>query len=239
MTSPPREGARVLALVATPRYAGSASIDGWGLCPGGFESWDIRRHGSLDAKARSLAARARLLILRHRPGHIVLGVPIRDDWRCVILRKYLHAFLAARNQVAHIRESRAARRLVLGRERGPGRGALDRALVRGFFPELAVIGRRGAESVRYRSHGWEAAALAVAELVEIAPRSAFALARPPAFAVDAFRQAVMASERRHSEPAPRPLRRIVESAAPDLGVAPDLGRQCEPRPPSLTDCRYS
>jgi len=221
MRSPLPERARVLALVATPRYAGSAAIDGLGLCPGGFESWDLRHHGSLDAKAQSLVARLRLLLLRHRPGRVVLGVPIRDDWRCATLRKHLHLFIAGRGEPVHVRESRVARHLVLGRERGPGRGALDRALVRGFLPELAAIARRGSESVRYRSHGWEAAALAVAELVEVAPRAAFALAQPQAFEVEAFRQAVIASERRRyqfpAKPAagapPRQLHHSAESAA--------------------------
>jgi hypothetical protein len=201
MSAAPPVRARVLALVATPRYAGAAVLDGWGLAPGGFETWDLRGRRSLDAKTDAVVARVRYLLLRHRPARVVVGVPVRDDWRCAIMRDRLSVFLRGRGQPVRERLSRDARLILLGRERGPERGALARALVSGFLPELSEVTTRGPEGTRYRSHGWEAAALAVAELVEIAPRAACALARPGACSAEPFRQAVMASDRRrHPEP---------------------------------------
>src|SRR5438046_2986262 len=67
--------ARVLALVPSPRYAGCAVLDGWGLHA--FEGWDLRgRHGA--AASPEIARRVEQSIRLYRPTMLAVGVPERD-----------------------------------------------------------------------------------------------------------------------------------------------------------------
>lgn len=193
-TRPHHEPSRVLALVVAPRFSGAAVVDGFGLAD--FRSWNLKGHLTLDEKARALAARAARLVRLHRPGRIVLGVPLREDSRGGLMRAEVRRALSRFGVALSERPVAEARRLVIGRARGSGANALHSAVVRGFFPELADRVRRTREAGAYWRHAFDACAVAVEELVGVAPRAAAALALPEAFASDALARAIAESDAR-------------------------------------------
>jgi hypothetical protein len=224
-TRPHHVPSRVLALVVAPRFSGAAVVDGFGLAD--FASWNHNAHLTLDEKARALAERAARLARLHRPGRIVLGIPLREDYRGRLMRAEVRRSLGRFGVAFSERPVAEARRLVLGRTRGRGANALHAVVVRGFFPELADRVRRTREAGAYWRHAFDATAVAVEELVEIAPRAAAALAQPEAFASDAFAHAIAASDARKYpalfEPAPERAKTTVPARAPE-------GRSAAPMP---------
>lgn len=196
MHHPPDTGghARVLALVLTPRYAGCAVVDGFGLAPGSPESWDLRWYPDDAARSGAVRDRVARAAVLHRPTVAVLGVPLADDPRCELLRRAAEDALVERRVVVAERHVAPARRLITGPWRGRWSPSLAAAIVRGFFRDLA--GLRPGSIDRYRRQTWNAVALALQELVLRAPRSAFAVARTEAFDIPTFADAVTASELR-------------------------------------------
>ncbi len=213
--------------MVTPRISAAAVLDGFGLTV--FKSWNLRGHKSLDEKARALIAKAVRIVRAHRPGRIVLGVPLREDFRTRVLRAELRAALDRFGTAVSIRRVDDGRRLILGRHRGSAPNALHAAIVRGFFPSLAPHVHRTREAGAYWRHAFDAAAIAIAELVEIAPRSAAGLALPAAFESRALSDAIAASDARMFPALPKPAPAKVETAVP-AGAIPAEGRQhpCSP-----------
>lgn len=179
----------VLALVLSPRFAGYAVIDGFGLArqpriaPAG--SWDLRAaktRNVREATIRNLLARA---LRWHRPSAVVIGIdPSEDQLVCDAIMRICSRYVS-RVSV----ECRNAGIRALGWSRNVDmREATDR-LTRHFLPELASELRRyprqrstsSANTWRYRRTAWQAAALALRELAQLRPLSAAALVRdrPP------------------------------------------------------------
>jgi hypothetical protein len=192
----PVDPARVLAVVPTPRLAGFAVIDGWGLAPDGFATWSLRVTKTDHGRVRSLTRRLLRSIRQHQPAVLVLGIPRFDVAKSCMLREVAATLAAACDLPVLVRSVADARRLLLGRTRGQVQRALSARLARGFFPELATV-KSNATSERYRCHAFEAVALALCELVDRAPLSAAAIAQTEAFGMGNFNAALSVSCQRH------------------------------------------
>ena len=180
---PQEESSRIVALHIAPRFSGVVALDGFGVLEGGFRSWNGRMHRSIDRKARSLFLHVERLIRTHRPACIVLALTAFEAPSAFWLRKEIRLLAAALIPALPVEEChvRDARILLLGRVRGRGDNALPRAIVRGFFPDLAQFVGKDRADQRYRNPAFEAAAVAIATLVVRKPLSAAALALPAAF----------------------------------------------------------
>lgn len=227
-------------MVAAPRYSAAAALDGWGLAPHGFQVWSLRHHPTLDDKARVLVCRVTRLVRSTGAAQVVLGVPLVDDVRTKLLRAQIAGRLRSLGIAVAVREIRETRRLILGRYRGPGQNALPAAIIRGFFPGLAPYMKERRRDGYYWWNSFEAVALAIAGLVETAPRSAFALARPEAFSSAAFREALAAADLRKypCDPIIAPAKADAPHAAPArarrlpcLPLSPQVGTARAPAAP--------
>ena len=194
----PTHPGRVLAVVSAPQFPGQAVVDCQGLAPGSFATWKLRPSDTSEVQRRSFNHHLLHSLRLYRPDSVVLGVPWRDDLRSRILREKLH-HLAVLLGVPVIERSVAeARHLLLGCRRGSTDDTMAAHLAEGFFPELGQF-RSDKQTMprRYRSHAFDAVALAILALVERAPLSAAAIAKDAAFAMGTFNAALMASARRH------------------------------------------
>lgn len=196
--TPPEDPARVLVIVATSQFSGHAVVDGWGLAPGSFATWDLISFATNEARTRSFKRHLIRSLRRYRPALLVLGVPRFDGPRARVLREEATQLATALGMSVVERPVAAGRRLLLGCLRGSNDDALADHITSGFFPELASF-RNGKQTVqrRYRSHSFEAVALALHELVARAPLSAAAVAKDAAFAMGRFNAALAESARRH------------------------------------------
>ncbi|MGA7742824.1 MAG: hypothetical protein WBP56_20645 [Polyangia bacterium] len=196
--TPPEDPARVLVIVATKQFSGHAVVDGWGLAPGSFATWDLISFATNEARTRSFKRHLIRSLCRYRPAVLVLGVPRFDGPSARVLREEATQLATALGMSVVERPVAAGRRLLLGCLRGSNDDALADHITSGFFPELASF-RNGKQTVqrRYRSHSFEAVALALHELVERAPLSAAVIARNEAFSMGRFNAALTESARRH------------------------------------------
>lgn len=179
-------GYRIQALLLHPRFAGHATLERWGLVPGAFGTWDLRRAHTPSDRVVLLARLVSEAVRRERPTVSILGLPRRDNERCRRLRRAAKAVLG-RLGVPTIEVSVAVGvRLLVGRGIGRVRGELGESIVEKFFPELRPCltsrsGRRETDREharrRYYANAWHAAALAIHHLVQTHPRTAFALSR--------------------------------------------------------------
>ena len=196
--TPPVDPARVLVIVATSQFSGHAVVDGWGLAPGSFATWDLVSFATNAARTRSFKRHLIRSLRRYRPAVLVLGVPRYDGTRARGLREAATQLATALGVSVVERPVAAGRRLLLGCLRGSNDDALAERISTGFFPELANF-RNDKQTIqrRYRSHSFEAVALALHELVARSPLSAAAVARNDAFAMGLFNTALAESARRH------------------------------------------
>jgi hypothetical protein len=196
--TPPDDPARVLVIVATSQFSGHAVVDGWGLAPGSFATWDLISFATNEARIRSFKRHLTRSLRRYRPAILVLGVPRFDGPIARVLREEATQLATALGMPVVERPVAAGRRLLLGCLRGDNDDALADHVTSGFFPELASF-RNGKQTVqrRYRSHSFEAVALALHELVARAPLSAAAVAKDAAFSMGRFNAALAESARRH------------------------------------------
>ena len=173
---------RVLAVLPAPRFTGVAVLDGMGIVPGGFASWNLR--GAKSEAERLLILRKRLVsaLSRFRPTVVVFGIRNTKSAAAAEMRKTLEdVALAYRLPVVH-RRVVESRKLLLGRSGGDAKNALARQLVRGFFPRLAAW-KKGVNSSRYRCHAFSALALCLHELALRAPLFAAAISNAEALRV--------------------------------------------------------
>src|SRR5205823_2209530 len=133
---------------------------------------------------------------------VVLGIPLSDDVRTQSMRAAVTARFRNYGTSVAVRPLRQTRRLIIGSVRGRSENALPNAVVRGFFPELAPHAKTGRRAAYFHRNAFEAAALAIAHLVETAPRAACALAQPEAFHSGPFRAALADADRRKYPLAP-------------------------------------
>jgi|GEM_PF-1258865 len=194
----PAEPGRVLAIVPAPQFSGHAVVDGRGLAPGSFATWDLRWPVTREEQILSFRRHLLRSLCRYRPAVVVLGVPRFDDPVSDALREAAKQVATEHGVPTIERLVTQGRQLLIGCQRGPWDDALADRLVDGFFPELAGF-RYKKQTIqrRYRRHAFEAAALAVLELVERAPLSAAVIAKDAVLAMGAFKAALTASARRH------------------------------------------
>lgn len=184
---------RILALVLHRRYSGLVILDRSGLVS--FVTWNLRRFAT---DARCVAAVDRFLtraVRQYRPAQVVLGIPSRDDRSGEKLRRAAMTACARLRTPCVVRDVDSARQL-LGPTQTRGLRKLPERIVRGFFPELADEAALGYERDRYRRGAWHAAALAIRELAERHPRSAFAVAGTDALAMGKLAMSIAEAERR-------------------------------------------
>jgi hypothetical protein len=175
----------VLAVLPAPRFTGLAVLDGTGIVPGGFASWNLRSAKTNEERILLLRRRLIAALSRFRPTVVVIGIPNRKTATFAEMRKTLEdVALANRIPVVH-RFVTESRKLVLGRPGGSAKNALAQQLVCGFFPRLAMW-RKGANSSRYRCHAFSALALGLHELGLRAPLSAATISTAEAFGMDAW-----------------------------------------------------
>jgi hypothetical protein len=196
--TPPEDPARVLVIVATSQFSGHAVVDGWGLAPGSFATWDLISFATNETRTRSFKRHLIRSLHRYRPAVLVLGVPRFDGPIARVLREEATQVATAIGMLIVERPVAAGRHLLLGCLRGSNDDALADRITSGFFPELACF-RNGKQTIqrKYRRHAFEAVALALHELVTRAPLSAAAVAKDAAFAMGWFNDALAASARRH------------------------------------------
>jgi hypothetical protein len=186
--------ARVLAAVPAERYAGFTVLDGFGVPDDGFETWKFERWRSTRGKALAFASRLADALERFKPSAVVLGIPLADVAACQAMRAEAKRLLGAVPTVE--RRVAEGRQLILGKYVGSTETEFSDRIVTGFLPELKRFAGRAANVIQYRRHAFEAAALALVEVVERAPTSAIALAQPEAFATGTFSTTVARNVRR-------------------------------------------
>ena len=194
----PGDSVRVLAVVPRRQFSGHAVVDGWGLAPGSFATWDLRWPATEEERIRSFRQHLIRSLHRYRPGVLVLGIPRFADHLSRALRETAMQLAAAYGVPAVERSVAQARSLLLGCQRGSHDDALADKVTGGFFPELlGHLTERQSIQRKYRRHAFEAAILALHELVERAPLSAAAVAKDAAFEMGTFNSALTASARQH------------------------------------------
>lgn len=165
---------RVLAVLPAPRFTGLAVLDGMGIVPGGFASWNLRSARNSTDRILVLRKRLDVALSRFRPTVVVVGIPNSRSATGAGMREAARQIALARDLPVVCRFVVESRKLLLGWPRGNAQNALARQLVRGFFPGLAAW-KKGVNSSRYRCHAFSALALALHELALRAPLSAAAI----------------------------------------------------------------
>lgn len=182
----------VLALMIHPGHSGYAALDGFG--ERAFGATQLSR---VPAERASILVRLLgRLARRTRPTRIVLGVPRAADPFAASLREEARRACRRLHLDVVVRPLARALERLGAAGRPQGRNGLARHLTERFFPGLfhkftARLGR-----LWKRRPAWHALALALSELVEVAPLSAAALAPAAGHRVPSFRNAL-----RHALPA--------------------------------------
>lgn len=193
-TTPPARGATpaALALVLHPTYSGYAALDGFGARAFGTS----RLPRNVSDRTSMLVRLIESLVRRVRPARIVLGIPPRDEPKALILRRLVSRLCSKLRVEVVVRPLACALERLGFSRRSTERNGLANHLVRNFLPELFTQLRRGLDRFWYRRPAWHAAALALSELVEIAPFSAAALVPASGHSVAPFRVALQAATAR-------------------------------------------
>ena len=178
---------RVLAVLPAPRFTGLAVVDGTGIVPGGFASWNLRAAKSEAERILILRKRLVSTLSRFRPTVVVVGIRNCMSATSAEMREVVEQIALAHGLPVVFRRVVESRRLLLGRPGGDARNALARQVVCGFFPGLAAW-RKGGNSSRYRCHAFSALALALHELALRAPLSAAAISNAEALSVCAWNE---------------------------------------------------
>lgn len=189
---------RVLAVLPAPRFAGLAVLDGIGIVPGGFASWNLRAAKSDADRTRILRRRLVAALLRFRPTVVVVGIRNCKSAAAAEMQRMAERVALAHGLPVVNRRVVESRMLLLGRPGGSAQNALARQLVQGFFPGLAAW-RKGANSSRYRCHAFSALALCLHELALRAPLSAAAISMAEAFSMGGW-SAILAEQTRNQYP---------------------------------------
>jgi hypothetical protein len=173
-------------------------LDGIGIVPGGFASWNLR--AAKTEADRTLILRRRLVaaLSRFRPTVVVVGIRNCKSAAAAQMQEMVEEIAFAHGLPVVSRRVVESRMLLLGRPGGSGQHALARQLVRGFFPGLAAW-KKGANSSRYRCHAFSALALCLHELALRAPLSAAAISMAEAFGMGGW-SAFLAEQTRNQYP---------------------------------------
>jgi hypothetical protein len=157
-------------------------LDGIGIVPGGFASWNLRSAKS-DVE-RTIILRKRLVaaLSRFHPTVVVVGIRNCKSTAAMEMRVIAEQIALAHGLPVVNRRVVESRKLLLGRPGGSVQNALAQQIVRGFFPGLAGW-RKGANSSRYRCHAFSALALCLHELASREPLSAAAISMAEAFSI--------------------------------------------------------
>lgn len=193
-----RGNTRVLSVALHASHPGVVVFDRFGLVDRGFRVFDLHRHRGDEARGSAFAEHARRLLEEHRPAVVLLArAPSASSKMQAALRAVCHAGRVPVEQT----EIAAARKLLLGRNRGRDAHALARQLVTGFAPALRSHLAVSHSGHRARAPAWSALAIAIAWLARREPRAAFAMAHAPAFDAPGFAAAIAEADRRiHPHP---------------------------------------
>ena len=190
-TTKPAPGPRpaTLALVLHKTYSGYAALDGFGA-----RAFGTARFGHSASDRSSMLVRLiGGLVRRVRPTRVVLGIPPGDGPLATSLRRYAERLCRRLRVPFVVRPVGEACGRVGFAGRSKERNGLARHLVRNFLPELFTRLRRGLDRFWYRRPAWHAAALALSELMAVAPLSAAALVPASGHRVPAFKAALAAA----------------------------------------------
>lgn len=182
-------GPSTLALVLHPTFSGYAALDGFGARAFGTSRL---RHDPRD-RTPMLVRLIEGLIRRIRPTRIVLGIPPRDEPLAASLRRSASRLCRRLRVAVVVRPLDHARERLGFPKRSTERHGLARHLVRNFLPELFTRLRRGLDRYWYRRPAWHSVALALSELMAVAPLSAAALVPAAGHRVPAFKAALAAA----------------------------------------------
>lgn len=134
--------------------------------------------------------------MRTRPARVVLGIPPRDQPLAASLRRRATRLCRELGVPVAVRPVAGAFVRLGFQGRSRERNGLAKHLVRNFLPELFTRLRRGLDRFWYRRPSWHALALAVCELVDVAPMSAAALVPASGHRIIPFRDALRAAASR-------------------------------------------
>lgn len=182
----PSAGSSVLALTLRPGYSGFAFLDGFG--ERAFGTCQLSRRPS--DRPSVLVRLIQRLVGSTRPTCVAIGVSRRDGPEAAHLRRRAARLCRDLGLDVVIRPlATAFTRLGLASST-PGRNALARHLTQNFVPGLMHRCRKTLRRVWYRRPAWHALALAVSELVNVAPFSAAALVPAEGHRLPAFQSAL-------------------------------------------------
>jgi hypothetical protein len=189
---------RVLTVLPTQRFTGLAVLDGAGIVPGGFASWNLRAAKSKADRILILRKRFASALSRFHPTVVVLGIPSHSSASSMEMWEAVQSIALAHGLPVVHRRVVESRRLLLGRAGGSTKNALPERLVRGFFPSLASW-NKGVNSSRYRCHAFSALALSLHELALRAPLFAAAISNTEALSMCSW-NAFLAEQTRNLYP---------------------------------------
>lgn len=185
-------GPSVAAILLHPGYTGYAAVDGYGVLGFG-SSWPAR---ATSDQASVLVRLVTRLVRAIRPERVVIGVPSSGARvSSVVERLVAEACRGLRCTVVKRRLGTALRRLGAP-ARSKVRNGLARHLVDHFVPELFHRFTDGLERLSRRRPSWHALALALSELVEVAPFAAAALVPAAGHNLPTFRKALQLASSR-------------------------------------------
>ncbi len=186
---------RVLCVTLRTGSIGHAVLDGYGVPDGAFFT---RRIDHLASRRRMNALLELLLdsYRRYHPHHVVLGLTGRHCPGRVALAKQLADRLRRSGIVARVKHLHDAASLLVARVGHSMADALVTQLATHFVPDVTPAVSRKHPHAWYWRPAWYALAIALLVLVDRHPRVAAALARPGAYLITAFGQALAAAEKR-------------------------------------------
>jgi hypothetical protein len=178
---------RVLAILPALRFTGLAVLDGTGIVPGGFVSWNLRAAQSDAERILILRKRLAAALSRFHPTVVVVAIRNCKSAAAAEMRETVKQIALAHSIPVVYRLVVEARNLLLGHPGGSVQNDLPQQLVRGFFPRLAAW-KKGANSSRYRCHAFSALAIALHELALRTPLSAAAISNAEGLSVCAWNE---------------------------------------------------
>lgn len=182
----PTQRFSVLALTIRPGYSGFALLDGFG--ERAFGTCQLSRRPS--DRPSVLVRLIQRLVGSTRPTCVAIGVSRRDGPEAAILRRRATRLCRDLGLEVVIRPLATAFTRLGIATRSPGRDALARHLTQNFVPGLIHRCRKTLKRIWYRRPAWHALALAVSELVAVAPLSAAALVPAEGHRLPAFQSSL-------------------------------------------------